>query len=106
MVKDSLAQCLTFNTGLDFSAIDFRSSMPALTATEMRVEGAGAKAAADPIKRESRESFMVKLCVSCYCYWIGECIDDVGCRNYRGCCFVFVDVSSHKLNMISLSAFK
>ncbi len=54
---------LTFNTGFDFSAMDLRSSMPALTATEVRADDdgdAGAKAAADPIKRERRESFMVE----------------------------------------------
>ena len=37
--------------------------MPALTATEVRADDdgdAGAKAAADPIKRERRESFMVE----------------------------------------------
>ena len=55
---------------MDFSAIDLRSSMAALVATEPREEGAGAKAAADPIKRERRESFMVNkelllLCGSC-----------------------------------------
>ena len=30
---------LTFNTGFDFSAMDLRSSMPALTATEVRADG-------------------------------------------------------------------
>lgn len=50
---------LTFKTGLDFSAIDLRSSRPALQATEVRAVGAGAKAAADPAKREIRASFMV-----------------------------------------------
>lgn len=49
----------TFNTGLDFSAIDFKSSRAALVATDVRADGAGAKAAADPITRERRESFMV-----------------------------------------------
>ena len=50
---------LTFKTGLDFSAMDLRSSRPALQATEVRAVGAGAKAAADPAKREIRASFMV-----------------------------------------------
>ena len=49
----------TLIKGLAFSAIDLRSSMPEFTAVEVRPEGAGAKAAADPIKR--RESFMVVL---------------------------------------------
>jgi hypothetical protein len=45
---------------LDFSAMDLRSSIPALTATEVRTEGtAGTKAAAEPNKKERRESFMV-----------------------------------------------
>jgi hypothetical protein len=35
--------------------------MPALTATEVRADGAGANAAADPIKTERRESFMVDI---------------------------------------------
>ena len=48
----------TFNTGLDFSAMDFKSSRPAFTATEVRVEGAGAKAAADPINA-SRDNFIM-----------------------------------------------
>jgi hypothetical protein len=48
----------TFNTGLDLSAMDFRSSMAALVTTEVRADGAGAKAAADPINRERRDSFM------------------------------------------------
>ena len=49
---------LTFSTGLDLTAMDFRSSMAALAATEVRDEGDGAKAAADPIRRERRDSFM------------------------------------------------
>ena len=49
----------TLIKGLAVSAIDLRSSMPEFTAVEVRPEGAGAKAAADPIKR--RESFMVVL---------------------------------------------
>ncbi len=48
----------TFKTGLDFSAMDFRSSMAAFVATEVRADGAGAKAAADPINREKRDGFM------------------------------------------------
>ena len=40
--------------------MDLRSSIPALTATDVRAEGAGAKAAADPIKRAMSESFMVR----------------------------------------------
>ena len=48
----------TLIKGLAFSAIDLREERASLfTAVEVRPEGAGAKAAADPIKR--RESFMV-----------------------------------------------
>lgn len=49
----------TLIKGLAFSAIDLREerASPEFTAVEVRPEGAGAKAAADPIKR--RESFMV-----------------------------------------------
>ena len=50
---------LTFKTGLDFSASDLRSSIAAFCATEVRATGAGAKAAAEPAKREIRASFMV-----------------------------------------------
>jgi hypothetical protein len=52
---------LTFKTGLDFSAIDLRSSRAAFCATDVRAVGAGAKAAADPAKREIRASFMVTV---------------------------------------------
>ena len=38
--------------------MDFKSSRPAFTATEVRVEGAGAKAAADPINA-SRDNFIM-----------------------------------------------
>ena len=58
-LKNKEVEKLTFKTGLDFSAIDLRSSRPALQATEVRAVGAGAKAAADPAKREIRASFMV-----------------------------------------------
>ena len=62
LLQTGISVGLTFNTGLDFSAMDLRSSIPALTATEVRAEGAaGAKAAAEPIKRERRASFMVKV---------------------------------------------
>ena len=54
---------LTFKTGLDFSAIDLRSSRAAFCATDVRAAGAGAKAAADPAKIEIRASFMVLLIV-------------------------------------------
>ena len=54
-----LFQELTFKTGLDFSAIDLRSSRAAFCATDVRAVGAGAKAAADPAKMEIRASFMV-----------------------------------------------
>ena len=57
--RTKMIERLTFKTGLDFSAIDLRSSRPALQATEVRAVGAGAKAAADPAKREIRASFMV-----------------------------------------------
>ena len=40
--------------------MDFKSSRPAFTATEVRVEGAGAKAAADPINA-SRDNFIMKI---------------------------------------------
>ena len=39
--------------------MDFKSSRPALTAVEVRADGAGAKAAADPITVARRESFML-----------------------------------------------
>jgi hypothetical protein len=38
--------------------MDFKSSIAALVATEVRADGDGAKAAADPIKRDRRDSFM------------------------------------------------
>lgn len=43
--------------------MDFKSSRPAFTATEVRVEGAGAKAAADPINA-SRDNFIMVDSVS------------------------------------------
>ena len=49
----------TFKTGFDFSAMDFKSSRPALTAVEVRADGAGAKAAADPMTVARRESFIM-----------------------------------------------
>jgi hypothetical protein len=52
---------LTFMTGFAFSAIILSSSMAApLTATDVRwVDGAGAKAVADPMSREERSSFII-----------------------------------------------
>jgi hypothetical protein len=48
-------------TGFAFSAIILSSSMAApLTATVVRwVDGAGAKAVADPMSREERNSFII-----------------------------------------------
>ncbi len=50
---------VTFKTGLDFSAMDLRSSIAALVATVVRELGVGAKAVADAIKEEMMASFMV-----------------------------------------------
>jgi hypothetical protein len=55
------AHLLTFITGFAFSAIILSSSIAApLTATDVRWDdGAGAKAVADPMSREERNSFII-----------------------------------------------
>lgn len=54
---------LTLIRGLAFSAIDFRSSMPLLRAIDVRADGAGAKAAAEPKRAAMVASFiMVENC--------------------------------------------
>lgn len=50
---------LTFKTGFDFSARALRSSMAALVAVAARPVWDGAKAAAEPIRRERAATFMV-----------------------------------------------
>ena len=56
----SLHDSLTFKTGLDFSAMDFKSSMAPFTAVEALEALWGAKAAAEPARVAKRTTFMVE----------------------------------------------